>query len=164
MPSRGSSRCLRPRELRRRVLLPATVNDGRSSTNARILNVSSHGLLIHSGRQLSRGTEVEIRYSDHVIVGRIAWHAAGKVGMRAHQTLPVEDILIIGRAAPVRQIAFRGGRHMSRRTADQSRLRARAIQLFGVLIFGTSLAIVTAALVERELVRPLTAVSAALSK
>ncbi len=61
------SKSHRPRELRRRVVLPARLRIGSRWNDTCILNISSRGLLIHSPRLGNEGSGVELRRGGEVI-------------------------------------------------------------------------------------------------
>src|SRR5690349_5416886 len=131
----------KPRELRRRVLLPARMRTGAAWSDACILNVSSRGALIHSSRPFPRGSIVELRHGDHVIVGRVVWRDGAKAGLHAEQRVPVEQILSLADGPALRLSAAPGGveRRRKPRTHDGSRMRSRALEFAGVVIIGVAL-------------------------
>ena len=157
-----SSRAEKPRELRRRVLVPARLRHGASWSDACILNVSSRGLMIHSGRPLARGTEVEIRRGDHVILARVMWRDGGRAGLKSDDRVPVEEIVTLGQSPALQLTAANGERRKQPRGDDRSRLQARSIQFAGVVAIALSLASAGVTMVQSALVRPLAAVSLAL--
>jgi len=79
----------RPRELRRRVIMPARLRSCSGWTDACILNISSRGLLVHSARTGPAGSIVEVWRGDHVIVARVVWHDGARAGLEAEDKLPV---------------------------------------------------------------------------
>jgi hypothetical protein len=160
-----TSRIQRPRELRRRVVLPARIRHGASWSDACILNMSSRGLLINTSRPAPAGTEIELRRGDHMIVARVMWRDGAKAGLQADDRLPVEDIMTFGQAQGLQLTA--GGERFERRVqprlGDQRhRWRARALEFAGVVVAGASLASAAVLLVEEAFARPLAAVQAAL--
>jgi hypothetical protein len=162
MPTRKSSRTHRPRELRRRVAVPARLRHGASWSDACILNISSRGLMIHTGRPISRGTKVELRRGDHVIVARVVWREGGRAGLRAEDRVPIEDIVTLGQSPAFQLTAANGERRKHPRPEEHSRIRARAIEFGGVLAIAAILAGAGFTMVEAALARPLAVVSAAL--
>jgi hypothetical protein len=113
-----SSAFHKPRELRRRVVLPARLRTPAGWGDACILNLSSRGLLIHSSRALSEGTAIELLHGGHLISARVIWRDGSRIGLCADEKLPVDHILTVGQAASLHLAAPR------RRTLDQ-RWRAR---------------------------------------
>jgi len=144
------------------VLVPARLRHGASWSDACILNVSSRGLMIHSGRPLARGTEVEVRRGDHVIVARVMWRDGGRAGLKADDRVPLEDIVTLGQSPALQLTAVSGDRRKQPRGDERSRLHARSIQFAGVLAIALSLAGAGVTMVQSALARPLSAVSIAL--
>jgi PilZ domain len=161
MQSRGSSK--KPRELRRRVVVPARLRHGAAWTDACILNISSRGLMIHTGRQIAKGTQVEVRRGDHVIIARVVWRDGGRAGLRAEDRLPVEDIMTLGQSSGLQLTAAgRVERRSHPRPLERSRLQGRAMEFGTVIAIGACLAVGGFSMVEAAFARPLEIVSAAL--
>ena len=154
------------RELRRRVVLPARLRTDTQWSDTCILNISSRGLMIHSGRPLSHGNAVELRRGEHVIVARVVWRDGARVGLHSDERLPVEEILSFGTAQTLRLVAADGAlierRRQPRPAADDARLRGRALQFIGILAIAVSLAISIWVMAERAFARPLGLVENAL--
>lgn len=163
MPAGASHRSFKPRELRRRLLVPARMRDGVSWSDACIVNISSRGMMIRSSRPLPPGAEVEIRRSDHVIPARVVWRQGASAGLQAECFIPVEEIMTLGRA-PALQLTAVGPerRKTARRDAERSRLRGRAIQFAGTVAISIVLTAAGVVLVEQAFARPLAIVTAAL--
>ena len=64
MPAPKPNHRQRPRELRRRVVIPARLRTGAQWTDACILNISSRGLLIRTARPVPEGSFVDVRKGD----------------------------------------------------------------------------------------------------
>lgn len=160
MAGRSTSRTHRPRELRRRVIVPARLRDGVSWSDACILNVSSRGMLIHTGRPVRRGCEVELRRGEHMILARVVWRDGARVGLRSEERLPIEEIVLLGHAPALGPTT--GERRRRPRPEDSSRLRGRAIEFAGLLMIIASLAVAGVSMVGAAFARPLTMVAAAL--
>lgn len=153
----------KPRELRRRVLLPARLRHGSSWSDACILNVSSRGLMIHAGRPMARGTQVELRRGEHVIVARVMWRDGGRAGLRAEDRVPVEEIIRLGQSPALQLTARTGERRKQPRAPDHSRLRARTIEFAGMVVIAVSLAGGGLTMMHAAFARPLQLVAAALA-
>lgn len=164
MASRSFTGAQRPRELRRRVVVPARLRHGASWSDTCILNVSSRGLMIHTSRPVSRGTQVEIYRGDHVIVARVVWREGARAGLQADERLPVEEIMTLGKSPALQLTADQGERRKTPRPRDQARWRGRAIEFAGVLVVAISLAGCAVSIVHDALAAPLAAVSAALAR
>jgi hypothetical protein len=162
MSGRRTSGKERPRELRRRVVVPARLRLGASWSDACILNISSRGLMIHSRQPLALGTRVEIRRGEHVIIARVMWRDGAKAGLEAEERVAVEEIMVLGQGPAYSTSAPAGERRTRPRLEQQSRLRGRAFEFVGVVVIGASLAGTGFAMAERAFARPLAIVSAAL--
>jgi hypothetical protein len=158
-----SSTARKPRELRRRVVVPARLRHGASWTDACILNISSRGMMIHSGRPVAQGAEVELRRGDHVILARVVWREGGRAGLRAEDLVPVDEIMSLGQSHGFQLTAASGERRRQPRAADRSRMRGRAIEFAGVAAIAATLASAGLVMVEAAFVRPLAIVAATLA-
>lgn len=160
MQSRRSSQ--KPRELRRRVVVPARLRHGAAWTDACILNISTRGLMIHTGRQIATGTQVEVRRGDHVIIARVVWRDGGRAGLRAEDRVPVEEIMTLGQSPTLQLTAAPVERRKHPRSQDRSRLRGRAMEFGAVVAISACLAVAGLSMVQSAFARPLEMVSAAL--
>jgi len=156
----------RPRELRRRVVLPARVRTGAQWSDTCILNISSRGLLIHSARAATEGSLIEVWRGEHVIVARVMWRDGARVGLQSDERLPVEQILSLGQSTALRLVASDGAlierRKRPRRDQDQARLRGRAVEFLGVAAVAVGLAVSAWVMVESAFAMPLRVIGAAL--
>jgi len=155
----------RPRELRRRVVLPARLRVDSSWCDACILNISSRGLMIQVARGLPSTTDVELRRADHVIRARIVWRQGSRVGLQSDERLPVDEILSLSQA-PSLQLTASGAfverRKQPRRIYEQSRMRARLFEFAGIAVIAGSFAIGVFVMVEQAFARPMAMIEAAL--
>jgi hypothetical protein len=156
----------RARELRRRVVIPARLRSGAQWSDACILNISSRGLLIHTGRAIPEGATVEVRRGDHAIFARVAWRSGDRVGLQADDKLPVEEIMSTSSAQSLRLVADGGKlverRKRPRKAESDSRLRGRAIEFIGVGAIVLALSLGAWTIAERALAKPIEQVEAAL--
>jgi len=155
----------RPRELRRRVMLPARLRAGAQWSDTCILNISSRGLLIHSARAAPEGSIIELRRGDQVIVARVMWREGARVGLQADERLPVEQIMSLGQSQALQLTASSGAaveRRKQPRTEVDARLRGRAIEFASVAVIAASMALTIWSMASEALARPMAAVSAAL--
>jgi len=164
MGARKTSRKERPRELRRRVVVPARLRHGASWSDACILNISSRGLMIHSGQPLALGTKVEICRGDHVIVGRVMWRDGARAGLKAEERVPLEEILVLGQSPAYQLTAQTVERRKRPRRDDRSRLRGRAFEFASVVVIGASLPGAGLEMIEQAFARPLAVVSVVLGR
>ena len=119
--------------------------------------------MIRTARHVPRGTLVELRRGDHVIVARGVWRDGARAGLQANDRVPVEEIMTLGQAGALQLTARPAERRKAPRTAGQSRMRGRAVEFAGLLAIIVSLAGAGAAMVEAAFAGPLAAVSAALA-
>lgn len=155
----------RPRELRRRVVMPARLRSSAGWSDACILNVSSRGLLIHSACSGGAGSTVELRRGDHVIAARVVWRDGARAGLQTHERLIVEEILSLHGSAAMTLTA--GGcmtdpPRCERRRAER-RSQGRTIEFVGVVLIACSLAVMAFDMVQQALSRPIMMIASALS-
>jgi Flp pilus assembly pilin Flp len=157
---------LRPREPRISVCVPARLRLGAQWSDARILNVSSRGLLIHARGPAERGSYVELRRGDQLIIGRVMWRSGSLAGLRAQDRVPVEAIVssgakrftvVPGLGRPVPE------RRSSRRQHDRSRMRARLLEFTSVALIAATLSIAVLSMVAEAVAEPFSKVSTALN-
>jgi len=162
----NASQKQRPRELRRRVVLPARLRSGAMWSDICILNISSRGLMVQSSRLGSEGSQVELYRGSHVIIARVVWREGARAGLRAEDRVPVEEILSAD-ASPATRLTVEGQpverRRAVRRPAVDSRLRGRAMEFVAVSVIALCLAGGAWTLVESAFARPLAMVNSALS-
>ena len=155
----------RARELRRRVVMPARLRSRCGWTDACILNISSHGLMIHSALAGPQGSVVELRRGEHVIVARVVWQDGARAGLRSEDRLAVEDILSLGCCAELRLTALErlcGDRRAMPRQEPDGREQGHAIEFIGVAMIACMLAVAAYGLVEHALERPMAMIHAVL--
>jgi len=145
------------------VVVPARLRDGASWSDACILNISSRGLMIHTGRPVRCGSEVELCRGEHMIVARVVWRDGGRAGLRAKERVPIEEIVMSGHAAALQLAAANGERRRRPRPEDSSRLRGRAIEFAGLLAVVVTLAAGGISMVEAAFARPMAAVASTLA-
>lgn len=157
----------RPRELRRRVLMPARIRSGQQWSDACILNISSRGLMIQAHRAGAKGSIVELYRDGHVITARIVWRDGSRAGLQADERLPVEEIMSVGSASSLRLVASNGAlierRRLPRSTQTDARSRGRALEFAGTVAIVVFLAFGAAAMAEQALLAPLSKIGAALN-
>jgi len=74
-------------------MLAARMRLGDAWSDANILNISSRGLLLHAAMPPSRGTYIEVRRGDQVIVGRVIWTKADRFGVLAQDRLAIDSLI-----------------------------------------------------------------------
>jgi hypothetical protein len=157
---------LKAREPRISVVVPARLRVGARWSDACILNISARGLLVRSADKAERGSYVELRRGDQVIIGRVMWRSGSRLGLRAQDRVPVEAIvtskLALCRAQPA-QDAVPVERRRVPRTHERSRLRTRAMEFASIAAIGVTLSVAVASTVAAAVTNPLTRVRAALA-
>jgi hypothetical protein len=156
----------RPRELRRRVVLPARLRAGAQWSDTCILNMSSRGLLIHTGRAAPKGSQVELRRGDHLIVARVMWRDGARLGLQAEERVPIEDIMSINQSQAFQDTATKDvpvdRRRGPRPVTDDARLRGRAMEFMAVTAIAATLAISVWDMAQQAFARPMAQAAAAL--
>jgi hypothetical protein len=134
-------------------------------SDACILNISSRGLLVRSGRPAVRGSVIELRHRDYAIVGRVVWSDGAHAGLQAEERVPVEQILSLSQA-PSLQLTAVSGRPVERRKRPRShednRVRGRLFEFSAVAILAALVAGFAFDLVHDALSRPFQQVQAVL--
>ena len=156
----------RPRELRRRVVLPARVRVHSSWCDACILNISSRGLMIQVSRGAPSADTVELRRGEHVIVARVVWRNGSRAGLRSDDRLPVEEILSQSQA-PALQLTAPDGRLVERRRQhrrdhERSRQHGRLFEFASIGVIGCGLGLTLFNMIEQAFAKPMGAIRAAL--
>src|SRR3954447_1683809 len=166
MASTPAFPALKAREPRINVVVPARVRVGARWSDACILNISSRGLLIRSPERADRGSYVELRRGDQVIIGRVVLRSGARLGLRAQDRVPVEAI-VTSKLAQCRAQPTEDGlpveRRRVRRAHEQSRLRGRAMEFASIAAIGATLCVAVASTVAAAVTDPFTRVRSALT-
>lgn len=159
---------MKPREFRRTVLIDARLRHERGWSDARILNMSSRGLLVRATGAPARGSYVEICRGTHRIVARVVWADQDRFGARAQDAIAL-DAIASGADVPPPAVPSpdRDRRRQPRgRTADEghdeNRRRARRAEFLTVTAFGCLAAFFAFDTVRDTLSKPLGIVEASL--
>ena len=156
----------RPRELRRRVILPARLRTGADWSDTCILNISSRGLLIQSARPAQPGSEIEVRRGDYTIVARVMWRDGSRLGLQSDERVPVEEIMSASSAGTLQLVAADGNlverRRRPRRDNERSRERGRMVEFAALVATATILAGCAWGMTHKALEAPFAKVEAAL--
>ena len=126
-----------------------------------IVNVSSRGLMIHSGRNIALGMQVELRRGDHAIVARVMWRDGARIGLQAEGRVPVDEIMALDRSPALQLPKGAVERRKQPRLEERNRRRGRAVEFAGVAVIASVLTGAVLMMVETALAAPLAAVSAA---
>ena len=155
----------RPRELRRRVILPARLRTGADWSDTCILNISSRGLMIQSARPALPGSLVELRRGNHVIIATVMWRDGSRVGLQSDDRVPVDEILSQGHAQSLQLVASDGAlidRRREPRAPDRARAQGRTLEFAAVVAIALILTAGAWGMAHQALARPFAAVQAAL--
>jgi hypothetical protein len=149
------------------VLIDARLRHGRGWSEARILNVSTRGLLVRAARAPERGTYVEIWRGGHRIVARVIWADHDRFGACAQDMIAV-DALAKGEEAPPAAPANLNDRRLQHRQPapnerhESSRRWSRRFEFLAVTAFGCLAAFFAFDTVQDVLSNPLNLVEARL--
>ena len=157
----------KPREVRRRVLVPARMKQGVTWTDVCIRNMSSRGLHLQVSSPPKPGTYVELRRGDHVIVARVIWSREQECGAQTQDLLPIDQIIQnrASTSSPVSSVGPVDRRAMPRTTTqahELSRQLSSGIQFGFIVLIGLSLAGAAVAAVKEALAVPMAVVAAKL--
>lgn len=158
---------VKPREVRRNVMIPAFLHNGNAWCDANIINVSLRGLSLYTTNPPPAGAYVEVRRGTDVIVGRVVWANAGRFGVRTQDPLAIDSL--VGNVAPKCSSRSNWDERPSKRRAEpraerlewrhaQSREKGRALQFVSVAVLGLILAACAYQAVSEALSRPLSEV------
>lgn len=147
-------------------MLPARMRTAAGWSDARILNVSSRGLMVHASLSALECGVVELWHGDLAISARVVWREGTKAGLQSEDRIAVDEILSLGGSAALQLSAepFRGVERRKRaRTHEDSRIRARAFEFASVVMIAGALAVGFGFWVSEALAQPLSAVQSALA-
>jgi hypothetical protein len=133
---------IRTREERRRVMLPARLRSQSGWSDACILNVSAHGLLIYSNGAAQPGNFVEVRRGGQLVIARVVWRRNQRIGLCSPDTIHVDDIISTDEAQAALTTAYKVTLERRRvpRTPDSSRSQASAGEFIGTVLIVAALA------------------------
>src|SRR6476469_5929199 len=147
-------------------MLHARIRAAVGWSDARILNISSRGLMINGHLAALHCNEVELWHGERVIVATVIWRKGTRAGLRALTQIPVERIMASSRDASLQLPPAKHWpqleRRRKRRATSDSRLLARAFEFVSVTAIAVLLGFGVFALTEEALARPLGFVQAAL--
>ena len=164
MPKKSPISLHKPRELRRRVLIPAQVRVDGVWSAAHILNLSSRGMMIRTLGPIDKGTELQIRQSDQLINATVMWRHGTCAGLKVVERIAVEQIMSES-GDPALQLTASApaqGERARRRPPVEARIRARFVQFAALTLFAATLAGLAAVTAQKAMAQPFAAVQAAL--
>lgn len=166
MALRKTQRNERPRELRRRVILPARLQSGAGWSDTCILNLSSRGMMIQSPRPMPPGSFVQLRRGDHVIAAKVVWRDGTRLGLQSEDRVPVEEIISLSGASSLRLVAsgetLPERRKKKRNDFEQARAKGRALEFAATIAAATVFATCAWGLAHEAFAKPIEAVQASL--
>jgi hypothetical protein len=157
--------------MRRRVHVPARMRSGTNWTDICIKNMSANGLMAEAQTPPRRGTYVEIRRGQQVVIGRVIWADAERFGIRAQDPVSIDAIVreprLASRPAQATDAAVvtERRRDPDRRResitdrAEQSRRRSAAFQFLMMVGLGALAATILGSEVYKVLSVPLRLIS-----
>lgn len=132
-----------------------------------IRDISSKGMMIHSGATLPRGSYVEIVTPAQTIVGRVVWGNDFRFGIQTRERVHI-DLMISGvrraqgpaDALPVR---VRGAADRPAQKGAIRALQARAFEFLTLIVFAVALVATFGMAAYQTLARPFEAVASQIS-
>lgn len=147
-------------------MIPARLRNGAQWSDVRILNISSRGLMIQSGRAGLAGSFVEVHRGDHIIAARVVWSDGSRAGLQSEGMLPVEQIMAASGSGALRLVASEGmiveRRKPSRSKAVDARQRGRTIEFAGAILAVLIFSLLVSRAAFDALASPMARASAAL--
>jgi hypothetical protein len=121
-------------------------------------------MMIRWAHPVLKGSIVEIRRDDHVMIARVVWHDRGLAGLQMQERLPVEQIMSLSQAGELRLIPSEGAtleRPKRSKFEDRdARSRGRAFEFVGVGFIGLCLSIGICTIVQQAFGRPIAELAA----
>jgi hypothetical protein len=84
---------LRPRDARHSVLIRGRMRADGPFVDVCIRNVSRNGMMLQAPQAPRRGTFVEIRLPEDVVVGQVIWASERRFGIKTRDRVPVSSLL-----------------------------------------------------------------------
>lgn len=162
---------MKARETRRNVLVPARMRADGAWVDVCIHNVSSRGLLLRGEEPPERGTYVEILGPAQTIIGRVAWRAGRRFGVRTQDRINLDALIGAGVPESASGEGSAAGTDAGRGNADgprapspmamieRSRRISGALQFTLLVAFGAAAAILAFRAVQQALARPLSIIA-----
>jgi hypothetical protein len=168
---------MKSREPRVRCVITARMRFNGSWSDVCVHNISSRGMLIQAGAAAARGSYIEVRRGQHVIVGRVAWSKGHRLGVRTQERLDIGAILREPDASKVnyearirsqpsfdRRSVYRLAKAEAGWKAEQSRFRSRALEFACVAAMSAFAALMIFDTATESLRQPLNVVADGLTK
>lgn len=140
----------KPREWRRCVLVPARLRSSAGWGDARILNVSSRGMMVHTPHSVDIGSIIELRRGAQTFVAQVMWKEGSRAGLMADSVLPLTDIMCMSEPPATLVEPEQTELSMARAVdsdGDFYRARGRLIELAIMTAIACSIAIATTSII-----------------
>jgi hypothetical protein len=134
-------------------------------TDACILNVSSHGMMINApAASAAKGSRVELWHGEHLIVATVVWRKGTRAGIQAEDRIPVDEILAISQPPSLQLTGAWPDveRRKRPRSHDDQRFRGRSLQFAATAAVAISLALGSFVMIETAFAAPLRLIHATL--
>ena len=164
---------MKPRELRRKVVINARMRAGASWGDVCLLNMSSRGALAQAPVAPSKGSYIEFRRGSHVIVARV-WAEKHRFGVYTQDPISVDSMIADACGKAVKapkgdaEAAVERRAHSSRRRLndrhERSRFVGRSMEFLFLAGSGAMLAVVAFSLVQQSVAAPMARINAALTQ
>lgn len=144
-------------------MIRARMRHGAAWNDARILNISSRGLLVHAPETPRRGAYVEICKGQHRIIARVVWTQDERFGVHTQDRLSIDSITMgVEPPATATGTVERRSRPRGNSAAErhaQSRRQSRTIEFLCVAALGIAAAAFAFDAIDQTLSRPLGQIS-----
>lgn len=161
---------MKAREPRQSIMVPVRIRQEAKWMDASIRNVSSRGLMLKMDDPPPKGSFIEIRRQQAVIVGQVRWSGEGRCGIRTQDTVPVA--YLTSKAALQTAPRSGGGGRVERRAsvrvltaeeiAERSRWRGALFQRVAMIVAVATAGLLLASLIFNMLQKPFETVVARL--
>lgn len=138
------------------------VNLGVHWADARVVNISSRGMLLHCAGPLPIGAKVEIRQGEHAVSARVVWRQGQRSGLQCHSGIAISEWLAACEA-PLSERREQRPRPSTRLSgAERSQVIARKLEFLAVMVIALAISGSVAALAATAILKPIAAIQAAL--
>jgi hypothetical protein len=151
-------------------MIRARMRAGATWSDACILNFSTRGMLVRAARSPSRGSYLEIRRGDHMIMARVVWSDSGRFGVQTQDPVPADRLILDPQGSvPTGKLGETG--LAERRSAPRppeaghqaSRRTGGAMEFAALALTGAFAAVLVGGAVAQIAAGPVTAAQAALA-
>jgi hypothetical protein len=158
------------RDQRRKVLIRARLKSAAGWHDACIVDLSRRGAGLQAASPPPRGSYVEIRRGDHLLVARVVWSRKHRFGVATQDEIALDSV-VANRAAPSTRPPAPAPANDRRRQprspgqqAEHSRMRARRAQYVAAAGLGVLAALAIGDGVRQVLAAPLGEIAAVIGR